>query len=81
MPPINTTLDKEFISFYEELDIQSYQNHEIRIHVQEPKPATDKMAPMKMRYTTSKAKELETTITPLVQRLENISREKVHKTF
>ena len=38
------------------------------------------MTPKKMRSATSKAKELETATTPLIQRLENISKAKVQET-
>ena len=55
-PPIDTTSDEEFISFYEELERQIYHNPESNIPVE--KLETNKMAPKKTRFATTKAKDL-----------------------
>ena len=77
VPAIYTTSDEEFISFYEELKRQSYQNPERNMPMQKLERKTKKMEPKKTKSTTSKEKELEIIVTPLVQRLQNISKAKV----
>ena len=76
-PPINTTSNEDFISFYEELERQNYLNHENKTLVQEDNPVTDKMTSKKTRAAISKKNELESVVTPLVKILENIKKAKV----
>ena len=79
-PPINTTLDKDFTPLYEDLERHNYQTSESKLSTKKAEPETDKMAPKQTRAMTTKEKELESAITPLMKQLENIKKAKVLET-
>ena len=76
---INTTLDEDQTSFYEELENLSNEKHETKLLVCEPKNSTKTMTPKNTstRSAQNKMKEIEKPTTPLVHQLHKVSNAKV----